>query len=231
MSTHAVVFDLFGTLIPKWDTGRSTVTLTRMARHLDLSMEEFAEAWGETYWNRELGRTTLKQSVRCAMESIGATLSEGRIEDAYRMWAALIELSIKPRNSEVVETLREIRARGFKIGLISNCGPEVPSLVRESAFARFIDHATFSCEIGIAKPDPRIFEAHCRELGVKPEQSVFLGDGGSYELDGAQSVGMESIFLRIDEEIAAEGLPEGVAEWTGREMGRLEDILHHLDRM
>ncbi len=147
------------------------------------------------------------------------------------MWAALIELSIKPRNSEVVETLREIRARGFKIGLISNCGPEVPPLVRESAFARFINHATFSCEIGIAKPDPRIFEAHCRELGVKPEQSVFLGDGGSYELDGAQSVGMESIFLRIDEEIAAEGLPEGVAEWAGREMGRLEDILHHLDRM
>ena len=231
MSTHAVVFDLFGTLIPKWDTGRSTVMLTRMARHLDLSMEEFAEAWGETYWNRELGRTTVKQSVRCAMESIGATLSEGRIEDAYRMWAALIELSIKPRNSEVVETLREIRARGFKIGLISNCGPEVPPLVRESTLARFIDHATFSCEIGVAKPDPRIFEAHCRELGVKPEQSVFLGDGGSYELDGAQSVGMKSIFLRIDEEIAAEGLPEGVAEWTGREMGRLEDILHHLDRM
>ncbi len=51
MSTHAVVFDLFGTLIPKWDTGRSTAMLTRMARHLDLSMEEFAEAWGETYWN------------------------------------------------------------------------------------------------------------------------------------------------------------------------------------
>lgn len=231
MSTHAVVFDLFGTLIPKWDTGRSTVMLTRMARHLDLSMEEFAEAWGETYWNRELGRTTLKQSVRCAMESIGATLSEGRIEDAYKMWTALIELSVKPRNTAVVVTLREIRARGFKIGLISNCGPEVPPLVRESAFARFIDHATFSCEIGIAKPDPRISEAHCRELGVKPEQSVFLGDGGSHELDGAQSVGMESIFLRIDEEIAAEGLPEGVAEWTGREMGRLEDILHHLDRM
>ncbi len=165
------------------------------------------------------------------MGSIGATLPEERIEDAYRMWAALVELSIRPRNTDVVETLREIRARGFKIGLISNCGPEVPSFVRGSALARFIDHATFSCEIGIAKPDPRIFEAHCRELGVKPEQTVFLGDGGSYELDGAQSVGMESIFLRIDEEIATEGLPEGVAEWTGLEMGRLEDILHHLDRM
>jgi len=231
VSTDAVVFDLFGTLIPKWDTSQSDAMLTRIAWHLDLSVEEFAEAWGEIYWRREIGRMTFKQSVRRAAESIGAKQSEGRIEDVYRMWVALVEPSIRPRNTEVVETLREIGARGLKIGLISNCGPEVPSLVRKSAFAQFIDHATFSCEIGMAKPDPRIFQTHCRELGVKTEHSVFLGDGGSYELDGARSVGMEAILLRIDEEIAAEGLPEGVDEWTGREMGRLEDLLQHLDCM
>ena len=231
MSTQAVVFDLFGTLVPKWDTGRSTVVLSRMARHFDLSKEQFAEAWGNTYWNRELGQTTLKQSLRCIAESAGATLTEGLIEDLNKMWRALLELNVRPRNAEVIETLWEIRARGLKIGLISNCGPEVPSLVRNSDLARFIDHSTFSCEIGIAKPDPGIFEAHCQGLEVKPEESVFLGDGGSYELDGARSVGMESIFLRIDEEIDTEGLPEGVDEWTGREIGRLEDILDHLDRL
>jgi putative hydrolase of the HAD superfamily len=229
MSIDAVVFDLFGTLIPKWNTVRSAVVLERMARLLGLPLEKFVAAWVEAYADREIGRVTLRECVARTARSLGGDVAEERVDAAHGMWAALIATHVRPRDAEVVKTLAAIRSRGRKVGLISNCSPEIPALVRTSDFASFIDHATFSCEIGLAKPDPRIFQMHCRELGVQPGRSLYLGDGGSNELHGAQSVGMEPIFLRIVEEIAAEGLPEAVAAWTGRELTRLGDILDCLD--
>ena len=58
-----------------------------------------------------------------------------------------------------------------------------------------IDVATFSCEIGVRKPAPEIYLAATRSLNVRPQECVFIGDGGSNELYGAQELGMAATML------------------------------------
>ena len=60
--------------------------------------------------------------------------------------------------------------------------------------ASLFDDVIFSCDVGILKPDKEIYELAMAHLNVKPEASMFVGDGGSSELMGAKLVGMRTVF-------------------------------------
>lgn len=220
-----VVFDLFGTLVPKWNSERSLEAKFAMAAQLGLPAGEFCAVWDAAFWERELGRGSLESSVRRVALAVDAPISDARIERALAIWFDLCRAGIQARNPEVLSTLRTLRARGFRVGLISNCGPVVPAPFRQSPLAELIDHATFSCRVGVAKPERRIYEIHCRELGIDPHGSIYVGDGGSDELRGAQAVGFRPLLLRVDEEIAREGLPDAVDDWKGEELRNVHDLL------
>lgn len=83
-----------------------------------------------------------------------------------------------------------VKASGMKIGLISNCAPEEISAWKASALASYFDDVVFSYAVKLAKPDPAIYQLACSRLQVSPDESVFVGDGGSNELQGAAAVGM-----------------------------------------
>ena len=53
--------------------------------------------------------------------------------------------------------------------------------------------ACLSCELGIAKPEKEIFQRCIEELGVNYEECLYVGDGGSQELETAQRLGMKSL--------------------------------------
>ena len=85
-----------------------------------------------------------------------------------------------------------LRTRGLRIGLVSNCYSEEAAAIRESdLFPRF-DAAMLSWEQGIQKPDPEIFLRCTQALGVAPQECLYVGDGGSHELEAAQALGMQA---------------------------------------
>jgi HAD superfamily hydrolase (TIGR01549 family) len=92
--------------------------------------------------------------------------------------------------TDVIDLLAGLRKRNLKLGLISNCTEEEVRHWHKSELAHYFDDAVFSYEVGLAKPDIRIYQLACERLGVKPEHSIFVGDGGSNELDGASHAGM-----------------------------------------
>src|SRR5204863_5899023 len=105
-----------------------------------------------------------------------------------------------------LETISELRRRGFRIGLITVCAEEVPALWSETAFHGLFDAEVFSCSVGLRKPDPRIYLLACEQLEVEPHEALFVGDGANDELAGAERVGMTAVLLeRPDEE----------PEWAG----------------
>jgi putative hydrolase of the HAD superfamily len=91
----------------------------------------------------------------------------------------------------MVEAIRRIRARGVRAGALTNNWvtepPRAPHPVRDH-FDVFIE----SSVVGLRKPDPRIYELACRELGVKPEHAAFLDDIGG-NLKSARALGMATI--------------------------------------
>ena len=122
---------------------------------------------------------------------------------------------VRPRDDDVVETLEWCRSHSIKVGLISNTYSDVPAIFCQHPMAKLFDTAVFSCDVGLEKPDPRIYNLACDRLGVDAQDCVYLGDGSSDELNGARSVGMCAVFLKLDDEIEMEGLPSSVADWTG----------------
>lgn len=74
---------------------------------------------------------------------------------------------------------------------------------------QYFDSVIFSCNAGYAKPDRKIYEISLEELNETPENSVFIGDGGSDELKGAKSLGITTVMIAG---VIREILPESIAE-------------------
>jgi putative hydrolase of the HAD superfamily len=74
------------------------------------------------------------------------------------------------------------------------------------------------------KPDPRIYDLVCRQLGVEPDRCLYVGDGSSRELTGAREVGMTPILISVPtDQYFVER--EDASEWTGPVVESLSEVL------
>jgi putative hydrolase of the HAD superfamily len=131
------------------------------------------------------------------------------------------EILGRPREGAVA-TLAELRARGLRTGLITVCSEDTVDVWPETPFAGLFDAEVFSCSCGLRKPDPRIYGLACEQLGVRPGESIFVGDGANDELAGAERVGMRAILIHRPGEEPAR--PE-VRDWPGPRITSIPDVL------
>ena len=85
--------------------------------------------------------------------------------------------------------LQTLKEKKIKIGLISNCYSEEAVLIRESQLFPYFDQSCLSYELGMKKPDPGIFLKCMEGLGVRAGECLYIGDGGSHELEAADIMG------------------------------------------
>ena len=124
-----------------------------------------------------------------------------------------------------VETLRELRARGIRLGLITVCSEDTVDVWPETPFAGLFDAEVFSSTCGLRKPDPRIYELVLEQLDVKPSEALFVGDGANDELAGAERVGMRVILVHRPGEEPA--WPE-LQDWSGPRISSIPEVLQLL---
>ena len=92
----------------------------------------------------------------------------------------------------VVEILHTLKRAGYRIGLITNCAYD--EIAAWDSSEPGLDVPIFSCVEGLIKPDSEIYELACDRLGVDVSAAVFVGDGGSDELRGADAAGLKAIW-------------------------------------
>ena len=90
----------------------------------------------------------------------------------------------------MLDTLKE---KGIKIGLITNTFSDERDIIRESPLFKYFDVALISYEQGICKPDLELYKRMTDKLNVKPDECLYVGDGGSRELYAARDAGMHPI--------------------------------------
>ena len=97
---------------------------------------------------------------------------------------------------DVEACLRGLRRRGLKLGVISNSSPEHQRRKLAAAgLADSFDAVVISGELGVAKPDPAIFEHACAAIAVTPNEAMHVGDRLDTDALGATAAGMLGVWL------------------------------------
>jgi putative hydrolase of the HAD superfamily len=96
---------------------------------------------------------------------------------------------------ENIEVLRRLRAAGYKLALLSNADAMEAGCYSRGQLKGLFDVEIFSCDAGCAKPEPEIYRACLHALGLAADECIFVGDGGSDELQGARAVGLRTVFV------------------------------------
>ena len=92
----------------------------------------------------------------------------------------------------------------------------------ETELHGLFDSELFSCDVGLRKPDPRIYLLACEQLGVEPAEALFVGDGANDELAGADRVGMRAVLIHRP---AEEPQWDGLRDWPGPRITSIPEIL------
>jgi putative hydrolase of the HAD superfamily len=214
MRYRAVIFDLWQTLVP-WPTESANRMYSQMAETWGADPDTFHEVWTRRFHERVVG--PIEPHLRSIAEELALTGDLEAVLAIRRNWT--LE-SLVPRD-DAVRTLRELRRRGHRLGMISACSQDVPDVWERTPFDPLFDSAVFSCSVGVSKPDPRIYALACVELGVQAGDCLFVGDGANDELPGAERAGMTAVQLRAP----GEPLTASGERWEGRYVERLSDVL------
>jgi len=94
---------------------------------------------------------------------------------------------------EVWALAAAFRAAGGRTALLSNSGPEVMARVRaDHPLEALFDVVVISCEVGLTKPDPRIYRYTLDRLALPPADALFVDDRAD-NVEGARRVGLETL--------------------------------------
>jgi len=101
-----------------------------------------------------------------------------------------------------------LRTRGLRLALVTNGFAEthrekIVLLQLEDAF----DEVFIADEVGMLKPDPRLFALACERLGVLPAAAAMVGDRYERDIRGAHDVGLFTVWLNVRDETVPSGAP------------------------
>ena len=120
---------------------------------------------------------------------------------------------------EAHQALESARARGLRIGVVSNFDSRLPPILRELGFESLVDIVVYSTRCGAAKPDARIFQRALQTLGATPKTALHVGDNLHADYHGATAAGMTAVYLQRRNEPLAHDIA------TIRHLGELDALL------
>lgn len=188
-----VIFDMFETLVTLYE--HPQYFGTQIAQDAGIPIEQFQTLWDGTEEDRTLGKITLEELVENILRQTNC-YSTSLFESIIHKRKQSKKLCFTSVRSDILEMLSNLKKAGCGIGLVSNCFSEEDQIIRESVLYPYFDAPVLSYSVGLAKPDLNIFKLCVEQLtqGKQTSMSEFLyiGDGGSMELETANSIGMQT---------------------------------------
>lgn len=121
---------------------------------------------------------------------------------------------------DVEAVLTQLRARGLKIGVISNWDSRLRGISEGLGLTRLVDFLVISAEAGVRKPDPRIFRMALEKAGVDADAAIHVGDLPEEDAEGARRAGVRPVLIDRRKRVTPGGFPDGV-----RVVGSLEELI------
>ena len=221
----AIIFDMYETLITHFQS--PLYFGAQMAADIGIPEQKFRKIWDPSEHDRTIGKVTLEEVIEKILKE-NDCYSENFVKELAGKRIAVKEDCFNHLHTEIIPMFETLKEKGVKVGLISNCFSEEAKVIRESVLFSYFDAVYLSYEQGVAKPEEEIFRRCMAKLSVKPEECLYVGDGGSYELETARKLGMNALQ-------AVWYLREGTTQPTGRkkEFRQLErpiEVLRYLEQ-
>lgn len=181
-SIRAVCFDFGGVLMRTVDPAPRR----RLAERLGLPLETLVRVIFDSESARQasLGQIRAEQHWRQVMQDLGLPPQQAEpIATEFFQGDAMDE--------DLVAFIRSLRLV-YRTALISNAWSDLRDFLIHQRIADAFDEIVVSAEVGLMKPDPRIYDLALQRLGVAPQEAVFLDDFGE-NVEAARAIGMHAI--------------------------------------
>lgn len=186
----AVIFDMYETLITQYES--PLYFSSQMAVDAGIPENQFQAMWRAMETERTIGNITLEKAIEIILKKNGCyakelldTIVHKRIECKKECFHHL--------HTEIIPLLCSLKNKGIRIGLISNCFSEEAKVIRNSVLFPYFDAVCLSYEEGIQKPNTEIYKRCINRLRVKACECLYVGDGGSQELEAANGLGIKAV--------------------------------------
>ena len=211
---RAVLFDWGDTLFAPPDAARFISEVAR-DRGIPLSGERARAMW-EELWAAGKAPDELAKGRDLspdAHRTVWTTLfqrADPHVPGLSRaLYARVMDPSAWVPYPDTEPTLRALRERGVKIGVVSNVPRDLSDIFAARGLGGLVDAYVHSFQVGAEKPDPRIFRAACERLGVAPAVTLMVGDHAVAD-GGAVAAGLAFHLLPPHEGHGTRGLAEVV---------------------
>lgn len=172
----AVIFDFFGVIYPDL----SSKWLSEEVGDID----KFKDDYKEICRKNDLGQ--LNNGIFYDELSKITNIPSDDIRAGIRKQMKL--------NNALVEYIESLKPK-YKLIILSNCGGGfLPNILKQEDIGILFDDVIVSSEVGLIKPDPKIFELVLTKLGIESDEAIFVDDNQS-NIDGANKLGIKSLLF------------------------------------
>jgi len=185
ISVKAVLFDYGKVLsgpekIESWHGMRAV---------LGISDPEFREAYWKYRDDYDRGTLSGTEYWNQIARDLGFPLQESNLLELQKLD---VEMWTDP-NPPMIEWAHRLKQAGIRIGILSNIGDAMEQGVRAKfPWVEGFTHATWSHRLKMRKPEPEIYAAAAKGLGVAPAEVLFIDDRED-NIAGAQAAGMQGV--------------------------------------
>ena len=206
MTINGIFFDLYGTLLvygnmdAAWSDWLNALYAQLKLRGLTLSIESLAKTCDQFYSKseptpRQHNLTVFEQRIQNLCFDLKLNLASEDIKvianKVANAWQA--HMSLDSETHHVLHTLHRFK----KLALVSNFDhpPHVHSVLSKLDLTPYFDSVVISAEVGVKKPDPRIFDRALEQTAMKPEEVIYVGDTDD-DTEAARAAGMVSVLIQ-----------------------------------
>ncbi len=185
-----IVFDL-GNVILK---GSPNIVLEQIKidkKQYESIKNDFFNDWKSL----DLGESTLREQLeKCKFDFEIDSEIEEKLLHYYKY---------RPFNVEILELIKELKNKGYKIYILSNNNKEAEKYLLEIPDFKAFDGWIFSCDYQIMKPDPKIYNILFETYNLKPEECFFIDDSRK-NIETGNKLGMAGFVLDCEHNGIAE---------------------------
>ena len=193
----AIIFDAYGTL---FDVNSAA---EKCKNKIGKKWEDFANHWRTTQleytWLRSL-MNRHKDFWQVTEDSLKKSMEAYKIDVSMKNELLNLYKVLSPYE-EVLETLKSLKERKYKLAILSNGTPNLLNdLVKTNNLENFFDDIFSIEEVGVYKPDTRVYDIPIKKYGIKKNEVIFLSSN-TWDVSGGGNYGYQSIWVNRNRDV------------------------------